>query len=86
MGNIGKEIKITTMKKITGSEPISPIVGNSIETRGLTIRQYYAGLAMQGFIASTNWADFTGTDSQLEALVELSVKSSDKLIEQLNKD
>ena len=48
---------------------------------GLTIRQYYAGLAMQGFIATY------GSDSQPSAKesAKFGVEAADALIEELNK-
>ena len=80
--------------KITGNEPAMArpyshderpsggYEGDRPETfqafNGLTIRQYYAGLAMQGIISRPN---------DLKALqeLELAVKYADALIEELNK-
>lgn len=72
------------MKKITGDEPINFQLdqGNQGEKmEGLTIRQYYAGLAMQGIMSrmgdwnSVSSFDFIGKQALLAA---------DSLIKELN--
>lgn len=52
--------------------------GYDVPQAGLTIRQYYAGMVLQGLLAS----GYNGTDNY----VEQSVIITDLLIEQLNKD
>lgn len=49
-------------------------------TTGLTIRQYYAGVAMQGLLAS-----ITLSDIPMSAKVQLAVEFADELINELNK-
>lgn len=67
--------------KITGNEPINPIMDNKVLRKyiGLTIRQYYAGLAMQGNAARRVW------NGNERSLAEYSVRCADLLIEELNK-
>lgn len=63
------------------SEPAFPnIYGRNIEeSTGLTKREYFAGLAMQG-IWSTNSKD----DITIEHIAEVAVKQADALIAALN--
>jgi hypothetical protein len=49
----------------------------------MTLRQYYAGLAMQGLCAGIS-GEMAGSDGG-ESLVNLSVKIADNLIKELNK-
>jgi len=77
------------MDKINGDEPMMPTeqyfsdgeIGNL--KGGLTIRQYYAGLAMQGIIRFG--FDNTMGKGMFEAIANDSVTAADKLIEALNK-
>lgn len=75
--------------KINGDETISPqltaseITGHPYSVGGLTIRQHFAAMAMQGIISNSykeseasNWLDIA---------VEHSVKIADALINELNK-
>jgi len=80
---------------ITGNEPASPIflqhgLSNDCHTDpGLTIRQYYAGLAMQGMLIQNLAVDRALNEvnnSQVNALVQASVKCADALIAELNKN
>lgn len=76
------------MEKITGNEPISgwPSTldqngdGFGNGNPGMTLRQYYAGLAMQGMLA--NGSVFMGDDPI--QLSEKSLACADALITQLN--
>ena len=67
------------MKKITGDKSVFPI--KHLMEDGITIRQYYAGLAMQGFICTY------GSDSQpsSEESAKFAVEMADRLIAELNK-
>lgn len=82
--------------KITGNEPANPIVNSegvisSIgfidssqlrfkDARGLTIRQHFAAIAMQGYIAS-----FTGDNiGKSDDVAKRSVEYADALISRLN--
>lgn len=60
-------------------------------TRGLTKREYFAGLAMQGLLAGKEGeliinCDRNYFDHIVEALSRTSVEYADALIEQLNKE
>lgn len=72
------------MSKITGNEPAMPIryegdLGQMNSAGGLTIRQHYAGLAMQGFLSTSRyWID------EPEKVAEWSVRQADALINALN--
>jgi hypothetical protein len=79
------------MDKITGQQPVYPIIIDNIyDTRvlrectdtGLTIRQHYAGLCMQGLLAAWGNHDVTGYDD----LAHDAVKAADELIAALNKE
>lgn len=81
------------MKKQTGSEPAFPYQ-TEIETSksttehfGLTKREYFAGLAMQGILASqsdTYRRIATEEKTRESFIVEEALKFSDELIKQLN--
>lgn len=57
--------------------------GERIISEGITIREYFAGLAMQGMLAACE--GFDGTPSFQKHLTESAVKQADALIEALNK-
>lgn len=54
----------------------------SIEYKGLTIRQHFAAMAMQGF-CSAGYGDFNS--NHVEAIAKFSVEQADALIAELNK-
>lgn len=60
-----------------GETPINPFTGQG--TEGMTLRQYYAGLAMQGIIASL---DGRAEKSDIAAV---SVEMADALLKELEK-
>lgn len=79
---------------ITGNEPVTAIIDtcqmNTQFHTGHTIRQHYAGLAMQGMVcnpaimqALTSSELITGNGG--ERVAEMSVKYADALIAELNK-
>lgn len=80
------------MENITGNEPANPTdhvitdsFGNieGIEQKrwsGLTIRQHFAAIAMQGMLAACN--GYTG--DHLGNLAKCAVSAADNLIERLN--
>jgi hypothetical protein len=53
---------------------------NIISTTGLTKREYFAAIALQGIIANKD-----GLDIKIERIVESAVDTADALIEELNK-
>ena len=73
-------------------QPINPIQqteewyekNNPKELIGLTKREYFAGLAMQGMASSAFWAEnFTDKGDYLQKAIEISIKASDELLKQL---
>lgn len=73
------------MEKLTGNEPAFPVLafdksGEESYVRGITIRQHYAGLFMQGLIAS--WGQHDVTD--FGDLANDAVLAADALINELN--
>lgn len=65
-----------------GNQPASPIPGDWGQPSslcGLTKREYFAGLAMQGLLAYPE-------DAPQEDLVTYCIKHTDKLLEELAKD
>jgi len=76
-------------KKLTGEEPAMPQDYDTVrqgmaekeQCTGLTIRQHFAAMAMQGMLAACNGC----TGDHLGNLASCSVKAADALIEQLNK-
>ena len=79
--------------KITGNEPAMPVIESkdsvSIDP-GLTIRQQFAMVAMQGILSKESWAERIHTESGSATLAidiaQASVKMADLLIEELNKE
>ena len=68
------------MNKITGNEPAMP-QNMHIGMQGLTIRQHYVGLAMQGMLSACRGYDNKGLDN----LANCAVQQADAIIEALNK-
>ena len=63
------------------NEPINVIeYNNNYIFTGLTKREYFAVMAMQGIIANKD-----GLDIKIERIVESAVDTADALIEELNK-
>jgi hypothetical protein len=68
-----------------GSEYVNPSIADSGQTsrgaqdRGLTKREYFAAMALQGMVAV-----FPGSGLKFEILGEMAVLQSDYLIEALN--
>jgi hypothetical protein len=62
--------------------PAFPLINNEgyVINAGLTKREYFALMAMQGIIANKD-----GLDIKIERIVESSVNTADALIEQLSK-
>ena len=74
-------------------KPINPIVqeenigqGGKIlmcTEYGLTKREHYAGLAMQGLLALPDKGTYGSFDEAIERICEVSVKFADELLKQL---
>jgi hypothetical protein len=54
---------------------------NSTVTHGLTKREYFAAMAMQGFVAATRY----DSDSDIKYFAQIAVQAADALIAELNK-
>lgn len=67
------------MKSKTGNEPINPTYfkDGEMDVCGLTKREYFAGLAMQGLMANNNSCSITH-------IIEMSIKTADELLKQLD--
>lgn len=86
------------METITGNEPAMPlnlleyegeIHSNediSYECKGLSIRQHFAAMAMQGLFASMGRDDFPPNLENVEYCAKLGVTAADALIKELNKE
>lgn len=77
---------------ITGNEPAMPTLEQSANGvgywntyHGLTIRQHFAAMAMQGLCAVDNKGEFDNLQASAEYAAKLSVKYADALIAELNK-
>jgi len=69
-----------------GSEPITPISPSGCINQGLTKREYFAAMAMQGLLSL--YDDKNGifpNQENANYMAYLSVTSADALIESLNK-
>lgn len=77
--------------KITGNEPIGIDAtpnGSMGGLYGLTIRQHFAGIAMQGILSNTNYTKYVESNIWKPAhgeIGKLAVEMADELIAELNK-
>jgi len=81
---------MTEKAKQLGNQPINHCLDNNsyageikVFSDGLTKREYFAGLAMQGICV--NAGRNTQSFDRLEKLAELSAKCADALLEELSK-
>lgn len=80
------------MKNTIGTHPIHPFDPSHDAYRGLSKREYFAALAMQGLIAQANNNSFndryTVNDGWIhpDTIATCAVEIADALIEQLNKE
>ena len=78
------------METINGARPINAIITENAKLElicveiGLTKREYFAGLAMQGLIAG-RWACPDNVPNDVETIVEQAVIHADRLLEKLEK-
>ena len=66
-----------------------PLEDNKIfkyKANGLTKREYFAGLAMQGLLALPDKGTFASFDEAIEWMCEVSVKFADELLKQLENE
>ena len=64
-------------------KPINPVLTQNPSLIGLTKREYFAGLAMQGLLALPDKGTFASFDGAVERICEVSVKFADELLKQL---
>lgn len=74
-----------------GKQPINPVLTQSPSLQnetslGLTKREYFAGLAMQGLLALPDKGTFGSFDEAIEWMCEVSVKFADELLKQLENE
>jgi hypothetical protein len=81
---------------ITGNEPAMPIVEDinyegkvvaEMQYSGLTIRQHFAAMAMQGLLSiyDANGQGLVPNEDNVKYMAKLSLKAADALINELNK-
>ena len=63
-------------------KPINPVLTQNPSYLGLTKREHYAGLALQGIIAGRKDELYKIKDETIKIYVELSIKSADELLKQ----
>ena len=64
-------------------KPINPVLTQNPSLLGLTKREHYAGLALQGIIAGRKDELYKIKGETIKIYVELSIKSADELLKQL---
>ena len=84
MKNADKPINPGTSIKINDTEFLEYNLPNKErQYSGLTKREHYAGLAMQGLLALPDKGTFGSFDEAIEWMCEVSVKFADELLKQL---
>lgn len=64
-------------------KPINPVLTQNPSLIGLSKREHYAGLAMQGLLALPDKGTYGSFDEAIERICEVSVKFADELLKQL---
>ena len=84
MKNADKPINPGTSIKINDTEFLEYNLPNKErQYSGLTKREHYAGLAMQGLLALPDKGTYASFDEAIERICEVSVKFADELLKQL---
>ena len=84
MKNSDKPINPSTSIKISDTEFFEYNLPNKErQYSGLTKREHYAGLAMQGLLALPDKGTYGSFDEAIEWMCEVSVKFADELLKQL---
>ena len=84
MKNADKPINPSTSIKISNTEFFEYNLPNQErQYSGLTKREHYAGLAMQGLLTLPDKGTFGSFDEAIEWICEVSVKFADELLKQL---
>ena len=88
MKNADKPIYPTTSQKINETEFFEYNLPNKEKQySGLTKREYFAGLAMQGLISSfTEKASYGGWGTEMEATIKCAIDYADELLKQLENE
>ena len=77
------------METINADKPINPVLIQSPSLQnetslGLTKREYFAGLAMQGLISSfTEKASYGGWGTEMKETIKCAIDYADELLKQL---
>ena len=64
-------------------KPINPVLTQNPSFIGLTKREYFAVLALQGLLALPDKGTYNSFDEAIERICELSIKFADELLKQL---
>lgn len=84
MKNANKPINPTTSQKINETEFFEYNLPNKEKQySGLTKREYFAGLAMQGMISNPNIVRPKESDKEFKDFSERAIKYADELLKQL---
>ena len=85
----GNESAYPSEKYVYNAHPMLGDVKVNIKTTGLTKREYFAGLAMQGLYSNHEWAKNLTEDDwdeYKERLVSSSIEIADELLKQLENE
>lgn len=82
------------METINGARPINPIITENAKSEliceeiGLTKREYFAGLAMQGLLSNSYSNGFSQPLSEYDSksIAKFSIEYADELLKQLEKN
>ena len=84
MKNADKPINPSTSIKISDTEFFEYNLPNKErQYSGLSKKEYYAGLALQGLLALPDKGIYSSFDEAIERICEVSVKFADELLKQL---
>jgi len=75
--------------KELGEQMAFPLIDDGSVSTGMNLREYLAGLAMQGFTSNDGWAKTVNPDDwdeYAERLADASVKIADALLKELTKE
>ena len=87
MKNADKPINPSTSIKISDTEFFEYNLPNKErQYSGLTKREHYTGLAMQGLLALPDKGTFGSFDEAIERICEVSIKFADELLKQLENE
>ena len=64
-------------------KPINPVLTQNPSFIGLTKREHFSGLALQGLLALSGRWTYGSFDEAIERICEVSVKFADELLKQL---